>query len=36
MEDFQEQEYEFLRRLEEERLDRRTLVRRGVWQRVSG
>ena len=30
MEDFQEQEYEFLRRLEEERLDRRTLLRRGV------
>ena len=26
MEDFQEQEYEFLRRLEEERSDRRTLV----------
>ena len=30
MEDFQEQEYEFLRRLEEERLDRRTLVKRGL------
>ena len=30
MEDFQEQEYEFLRRLEEERLDRRTLLRRGL------
>lgn len=30
MEDFQEQEYEFLRRLEEERVDRRTLLRRGV------
>ena len=30
MEDFQEQEYEFLRRLEEERLDRRTLLRRGI------
>jgi putative spermidine/putrescine transport system substrate-binding protein len=30
MEHFQEQEYEFLRRLEEEKLDRRTLVRRGV------
>ena len=30
MEDFQEQEYEFLRRLEEERFDRRTLLRRGV------
>jgi putative spermidine/putrescine transport system substrate-binding protein len=30
MEDFQEQEYEFLRRLEEERIDRRTLVRRGL------
>jgi putative spermidine/putrescine transport system substrate-binding protein len=30
MEDFQEQEYEFLRRLEEERTDRRTLLRRGA------
>jgi putative spermidine/putrescine transport system substrate-binding protein len=30
MEEFQEQEYEFLRRLEEERSDRRTLLRRGV------
>jgi putative spermidine/putrescine transport system substrate-binding protein len=30
MHDFQEQEYEFLRRLEEERVDRRTLVRRGL------
>ena len=30
MEDFQEQEYEFLRRLDEERLDRRTLLRRGA------
>ena len=30
MEEFQEQEYEFLRRLEEERIDRRTLVRRGL------
>jgi putative spermidine/putrescine transport system substrate-binding protein len=30
MEDFQEQEYEFLRKLEEERIDRRTLVRRGL------
>ena len=30
MEDFQEQEYEFLRRLEEERLDRRSLLRRGI------
>jgi putative spermidine/putrescine transport system substrate-binding protein len=30
MEDFQEQEYEFLRKLEEERLDRRKLVRRGL------
>ena len=30
MEDFQEQEYEFLRRLEEERIDRRTLVKRGL------
>ena len=30
MEDFQEQEYEFLRRLEEERVDRRTIVRRGL------
>ena len=30
MEDFQEQEYEFLRRAEEERVDRKTLLRRGV------
>jgi putative spermidine/putrescine transport system substrate-binding protein len=30
MEDFQEQEYEFLRRLEEEKTDRRTLLRRGA------
>jgi len=30
MEDFQEQEYEFLRRLEEERLDRRRLLKRGL------
>ena len=30
MEDFQEQEYEFLRRLQEERLDRRSLLRRGL------
>ena len=30
MEEFQEQEYEFLRRLEEERLDRRSLLRRGL------
>ena len=30
MEDFQEQEYEFLRRLEEERVDRRTLLKRGL------
>jgi putative spermidine/putrescine transport system substrate-binding protein len=30
MEDFQEQEYEFLRRLEEERVDRRTVLRRGL------
>ena len=30
MEDFQEQEYEFLRRLEEERIDRRTMVKRGL------
>jgi putative spermidine/putrescine transport system substrate-binding protein len=30
MEDFQEQEYEFLRRLDEERLDRRKLLKRGV------
>ena len=30
MEDFQEQEYEFLRRLEEEKLDRRKLLRRGL------
>src|SRR5262245_54197051 len=30
MEDFQEQEYEFLRRLEEDRSDRRTMLRRGL------
>ena len=30
MEDFQEQEYEFLRRLEEEQIDRRTMLRRGI------
>ncbi len=30
MDDFQEQEYEFLRRLEEERVDRRVLLKRGV------
>jgi putative spermidine/putrescine transport system substrate-binding protein len=30
MEEFQEQEYEFLRRLEEDRSDRRTLLRRGA------
>ncbi len=30
MEDFQEQEYEFLRRLDEERFDRRKLLKRGV------
>jgi len=30
VEDYQEQEYEFLRRLEEESLDRRTLLRRGL------
>ena len=30
MEDFQEQEYEFLRRLEEERIDRRKLLKRGL------
>ena len=30
MEDFQEQEYEFLRRLEEERIGRRTLLKRGA------
>ena len=30
MEDFQEQEYEFLRRLEEERVDRRQLLKRGL------
>src|ERR1044071_5487108 len=30
MEDFQEQEYEFLRRLDEERMGRRTLVKRGL------
>ena len=32
MEDFQEQEYEFLRRLEEERSDRRTLLPAGSAQ----
>jgi len=30
VEDFQEQEYEFLRRLEEERVDRRQLLKRGL------
>jgi putative spermidine/putrescine transport system substrate-binding protein len=30
MEDFQEQEYEFFRRLEEERIDRKKLLRRGL------
>ena len=30
MEEFQEQEYEFLRRLDEEKLGRRTLVKRGL------
>jgi len=30
MEDFQEQEYEFLRRLEEERVGRRTVLKRGL------
>src|SRR5215475_14023274 len=30
MEDFQEQEYEFLRRLDEEQLDRRRLLKRGL------
>ena len=30
MEEFQEQEYEFLRRLEEERIGRRTLLKRGL------
>jgi putative spermidine/putrescine transport system substrate-binding protein len=30
MEDYQEQEYEFLRRLEEERIDRRKLLKRGL------
>jgi putative spermidine/putrescine transport system substrate-binding protein len=30
MEDYQEQEYEFFRRLEEERVDRRRLLRRGL------
>ncbi len=30
MEDYQEQEYEFLRRLDEERLDRRKLLKRGL------
>ncbi len=34
MEDFQEQEYEFLRRLEEERVDRKTMIRRGVGASV--
>ena len=33
MEDFQEQEYEFLRRLEEERVDRRTLLEEGSCSR---
>ena len=30
MEDFQEQEYEFLRRLDEDKLDRRKLIKRGL------
>ena len=30
MEDWQEQEYEFWRRIEEERLDRRKLLKRGL------
>jgi len=30
MKEFQEQEYEFLRRLDEERIDRRTVLRRGL------
>ena len=30
MEDFQEQEYEFLRRLEEEKVGRRTVLKRGL------
>ena len=30
MEDYQEQEYEFLRRLEDERIDRRKLLKRGL------
>ncbi|TML69216.1 MAG: ABC transporter substrate-binding protein [Actinobacteria bacterium] len=30
MEDYQEQEYEFLRRLDEERIDRRRLIKRGL------
>ena len=30
MEDFQEQEYEFLRRLEEEKIGRRRLLKRGL------
>jgi putative spermidine/putrescine transport system substrate-binding protein len=30
MEDYQEQEYEFLRRLEEDRLDRRSVLKRGL------
>ena len=33
MEDYQEQEYEFLRRLEEERIGRRTLLKRGLARR---
>ena len=32
MEDFQEQEYEFLRKLEEERVDRRTLSSGVSWR----
>ena len=30
MEDYQEQEYEFLRKLEDERIDRRKLLKRGL------
>ena len=32
MEEFQEHEYEFLRRLDEERVGRRTLLKRGLQQ----
>ena len=36
MEDYQEQEYEFLRRLEEERIGRRTLLKRGLARQAPG